>query len=109
MKKIDAIPTRGARWFRRVITVAGDLLDGNNQPPSEEIEFWHRDPIECIRELISNPTFRDKLAFAPERVYADPEGSNRIYDEMWTADWWWDIQVRLSLLISRFVLKRLMN
>lgn len=33
----------------------------------------------------------------PEQVYTNKTGQNRIYDEMWTADWWWDTQVSLIL------------
>jgi hypothetical protein len=33
------------------------------------------------------------MRFAPERAYKDPEGKNRIFDEMWTGDWWWNLQV----------------
>jgi len=30
-----------------------------------------------------------------ERVYLDERGEVRIFDEMWTADWWWNTQVSL--------------
>ena len=39
-----------------------------------------------------NPMFKDVLKYAPEKAYLD-EGKNHIYDEMWSADWWWDTQV----------------
>ena len=42
---------------------------------------------------MGNPMFKDVLKYAPEKAYLDPEGKNRIYDEMWSADWWWDTQV----------------
>ena len=61
---------------------------------TEEVELWRRDPIECIRELIGDPAFKDSLSYTPEKVYADAEGRERVYDEMWTGDWWWDVQVR---------------
>lgn len=35
------------------------------------------------------------MKFAPERVYEDKECRNRIFDETWTGDWWWDLQVSL--------------
>ncbi|KAI6004577.1 hypothetical protein EDC04DRAFT_2611630 [Pisolithus marmoratus] len=31
----------------------------------------------------------------------DSAGKNHIYDEMWTADWWWDVQVSSHLQILR--------
>lgn len=59
----------------------------------EQLELWHRDPIQCVQELLSNPAFVDHLQFGPERVYLDENCTNRRYDEMWTADWWWNKQV----------------
>lgn len=59
----------------------------------EKVELWRRDPVECIRELLSNPAFHGNIAYAPERVYEDAEATVRIYDEMWTGDRWWELQV----------------
>lgn len=36
------------------------------------------------------------MRYAPERVYADEEGKERIYDNMWTGNWWWETQVNNS-------------
>lgn len=60
---------------------------------SEELELWRRDPVDCVRELLGNPAFRDHLRYAPEHVFLDEEGEDRVYDEAWTADWWWKTQV----------------
>ncbi|KAG2363977.1 hypothetical protein BDR07DRAFT_1450513 [Suillus spraguei] len=35
------------------------------------------------------------MAYAPEHAYDDKEGKCRIYDEMWTCDWWWETQGKL--------------
>jgi hypothetical protein len=72
----------------------GELLGEDNAPIIEEHELWIRDPIECVRELIGNPAFREYMAYAPEKAYADKNGGNQRYDEMWTGDWWWETQVR---------------
>lgn len=71
----------------------GDLVNAKGEFLEEEIEFWERDPMECIRDLIQNPLFKDQMAYAPEKVYRDAGGKTRVYDEMWTGDWWWEIQV----------------
>ena len=71
----------------------GELLGEDNKPIIEEHELWIRDPVECVRELIRNPAFRECMAYAPEKTYADKHGRNRQYDEMWTGDWWWETQV----------------
>jgi hypothetical protein len=54
--------------------------------------------VECVKELLGNPALRDSMKYAPERHFKDEVGTNQIYDEMWTADWWWDMQVCLSLV-----------
>ena len=51
--------------------------------------------MECIRELIGNPAFRDKMQYVPEKVYKDCDGNVRVFDEMWTGDWWWNLQVSI--------------
>lgn len=55
-----------------------------------------RNPVECAAELLSNPTFEGKMKFAAEWM-VDGEG-NRVVNEMWTADWWAEIEVRRRLI-----------
>jgi hypothetical protein len=70
----------------------------------EMLELWYRDPVECVRELIGKPTFDGHLKYAPERhfadavgeievMFADAAGDIEVINEMWTASWWWKIQV----------------
>ena len=33
------------------------------------------------------------MSYVPQQAYTGAEGKNHIFDEMWTADWWWDTQV----------------
>ncbi|KAJ7073219.1 Zn-finger domain-containing protein [Mycena belliarum] len=93
LKKVDQLPT-GPDWTCKIVTAAGNKLDENDELMSEELELWMRDPVECIKELMSNTAFRDHMAYAPERVYGTAAGSeeSRIFDEMWTAEWWWKLQ-----------------
>lgn len=90
----DKLP-RGAQWIHELVRVTGDLSDEDGLPLVDELELYRRDPVECIRELIGNPAYDGSIAYAPERVFYDAEGKNRAYNEMWTADWWWDTQVSL--------------
>ena len=92
LKKVDQLPT-GPEWKCNIIEVTGDLLDDEGKPMSEHLELWHRDPIECVKALIGNPAFKDFISYVPERVYRDDKGWVRVYDEMWTGDWWWETQV----------------
>lgn len=91
-KKIDALP-QGGEWFHEIIEVVGDRTDEDGKPMTEELELWRRDPVECVRELIANPTFKGHMAYAPERVFEDEEALCRILEEMWTGNWWWKTQV----------------
>ncbi len=95
-KKVDQLRT-GPEWLYHTFEVEGDRKDETGKILEEPCELWYRDPVECIAELFSNPSFNDSIAYSPERVYADKAGKNRIYDEMWTADWWWNIQVSSTM------------
>ncbi|KAI5995121.1 hypothetical protein EDD15DRAFT_2387675 [Pisolithus albus] len=94
LKYVDSLRT-GPAWTCEMIDVVGDVVAEDGSTRWEQLELWRRDPVECVMELIGNPAFRDAMAYVPERAYADSEGKNRIYDEMWTADWWWDVQGKL--------------
>ncbi|KAG1850657.1 hypothetical protein F4604DRAFT_1592754 [Suillus subluteus] len=94
MKAIDQLP-RGTEWQLKRITVQGNKLTNNGQCETEDLELWLQDPVDCICELMANPEFDRMVSYAPERVFADMEGKTRRYDEMWTGDWWWEMQGRL--------------
>ncbi|THH03596.1 hypothetical protein EW145_g6149 [Phellinidium pouzarii] len=91
---IDSLPDSTA-WKCDFIKVEGDVMNLNGTPMTETYPLWRRDAIEIIQELIGNPTFRNDIAYFPERAYTDAQGTCRIYDELWTADWWWDKQSML--------------
>ena len=96
MKKIDELPTQATGWTCDIVTSPGNqLTDEGELVPSERLELWRRDPVECLKELMGNPMFKDSLEYAPQKHFMDEEGTNRVYDEMWTGDWWWDTQVKL--------------
>lgn len=49
--------------------------------------------VECIRSLYGDPEFTQDLVFAPERHYTSHERRCRVYNEMYTCEWWWTVQV----------------
>ncbi|KAI9437093.1 hypothetical protein F5148DRAFT_1278501 [Russula earlei] len=83
-KKIDTLPA-GSLWHTETFSFTGDLLDENGEPTQDHFELWYRNSLQCIEELISNPMF--------EKIYI--LWNTRIYDEMWTADWWWEMQDKI--------------
>lgn len=66
-----------------------ELIIGN-----ERLQLYHRDILLCIRALYGDPAFAHDLAFAPEQHYTDHEQTHRVYNEVYTGDWWWAVQVR---------------
>lgn len=54
--------------------------------------------MDCIKELMANPMFRDVMSYAPGRVWGDAEGTEEVIDEMWTASWWWKLQVSNNII-----------
>ncbi|KIJ50068.1 hypothetical protein M422DRAFT_777176 [Sphaerobolus stellatus SS14] len=95
-KIIDDLPTSEVPGFVcQTIRVEGTMKTADGEPLVEHLELWKRDPVECVREIISNPSLRDSLRYAPIRIFTDPERTERVYNEMWTGSWWWDAQDRL--------------
>ena len=84
-----------------MVKVNGDRVGNDGEKMLEDLELWMRDPVECVKELIGNPVFKELMSFVPERVYTDKNGTNRIYDEMWTADPWWKMQVSVTKFLSK--------
>ena len=96
-KYIDTLP-RGPKWECEPFVITGDELDKQKQPRTELVYLWKQNPVECIQELIRNLAFREHLWYTPEKVYKDCNGDNQMFDEMWTSDWWWNLQVRFHYL-----------
>ncbi|KAN0094971.1 hypothetical protein V8E55_003258 [Tylopilus felleus] len=100
MKLIDQLPT-GPEWQCELVRMRGDAViprepgdieadKGHNielEGEGEELELW--------LQLIGNVAFKNEMAYAPEKVYTDPQAKTQRYDEMWTGDWWWKTQSRL--------------
>jgi hypothetical protein len=62
--------------------VKGDILDEDGAPQTETVELWHRDPVECVEELIGNPKFKAYMKYAPYHLYANKDGTKQSWDEM---------------------------
>lgn len=107
--KIDSLPggvndklSGSIKWHCKTITTTGDIPDLEKDPTSktmktETVELWFRDPVEYVAELIGNPMFKDAMRYAPEKLFTDEAGTDEVVNEMWTAQWWWEIQVRLDV------------
>lgn len=99
-KIVDALP-QGAVWKSQLLKVTGDVKGLDGAEIVEELELWYRDPVECIRELIGNPLFRDSMSYAPEQLFEDPGGRRRVWNQMSSGDWWWKVQVRTGSSLTQ--------
>lgn len=70
------------------ITVHGDLVDDDGEPLPQEMEMWVRDPVECVRELLRNPAFKDVTDYRPRKIYQDRAKKERYFGEMSSGKWW---------------------
>lgn len=60
---------------------------------SEHLEMWYCDPLEIVRELLGNPIFKDVMQYMPIQLFMSADGREQVFNEMWTGEWWWRIQV----------------
>jgi len=72
--------SRYLQWFE------GQVEDGKRT-----LSFFYHNVLDCVRYLVRQIAYRDDFVYAPRCEY-DHTGQ-RVYAEMHTANWWWDIQV----------------
>src|SRR6266699_3930275 len=67
-KHIDSLPS-GPPWMCTPMTITGDETDKAGKAKTEVVELWHRNPLECIAELLGNPAFEGDQTFKPMRLF----------------------------------------
>ena len=88
-KIIDGLPMHRPTFKRKKVGHAG-----------ETYEFFSRNIIDCIKEIYGRHDLVPYLKVKPERHYADADQTIRIYGDIHTGRWWWEIQVRVTDLIA---------
>ncbi|KAJ7688633.1 hypothetical protein B0H17DRAFT_1135597 [Mycena rosella] len=88
-EKVNSLPG-GAKWHCKHLGTKGDLPDLKKDPTGATMrhkhnELWWQDPVDLL----------GCMRYAPEKLYADQAATNKVINEMWTANWWWEIQKRL--------------
>ncbi|KAJ8507713.1 hypothetical protein ONZ45_g9944 [Pleurotus djamor] len=82
-KLVDSLPCRAGSWETAELTFED----------SSDVHFiWYRDPLEALRSLWQDPTLAEDFTYQPCKVYND---KHRVYNEMWTGDWWHNVQAKL--------------
>ncbi|KAG8730883.1 hypothetical protein FRC10_002295, partial [Ceratobasidium sp. 414] len=84
LRDIDRLPT-GPNWTTADVSVGEGL--------HERVHTVHmRNVLEVIRELLGARRFEHCMQYAPERHWTSRNRRCRVYDEMWSGDWWWRMQ-----------------
>ncbi|QRW11994.1 Zn-finger protein [Ceratobasidium sp. AG-Ba] len=84
LQDIDALP-KGPKWVKDTVTV------GEGQYKRRHTVRF-RSVLEAVRHLIGARRFKDSMRYAPERHWTSQHKTCRLYDEMWSGDWWWRTQ-----------------
>lgn len=89
-QKIHDIPYGIAEdaWNISSFTVKSGMVDLKPTTYS----FKYRNIMHVLQFLLGHEPFADNLSYSPIRLYSDDEKTVRVYNEMHTADWWWDTQ-----------------
>lgn len=64
--------------------------------PDETFTLRHRNILSAIRGLWGDPSLANQLVYRPRRVFTNASRLKRVYSEMWTGEWWWEIQVNVG-------------
>jgi hypothetical protein len=87
-KRLDQLPAKGGEWRQSYVTQGPTAPQWS--PPI--VPFWYRDSLDVLKEILGDVRLAKDMKWAPERlINADGE---RLYSELWTGDWWPQIQVQ---------------
>lgn len=83
-KYLPSVP----EWTSKNVRILTKKIGVDGTRLFEDVELWKRNPVNIIQELLENPDFRNEIRYKPTKLYTDEEQTERIYNEMWTGDWW---------------------
>ncbi|KAF8496067.1 hypothetical protein JB92DRAFT_3126275 [Gautieria morchelliformis] len=78
-----------------LVQVNGDVHDYNGERRIEELFIWCHNPVDCVKELIGNPAFKEAMNYALQKVFTGSTEEDQVFNEMWTGEWWWELQEKL--------------
>lgn len=89
--KLNSIPYGLSleNWKIATVSVPSSITGTVSQPHAVQYQKVEN----VIRFLLGHTPFKDNLTYSPIRLWND--GDSRIYTEMWTGDWWWEMQEKL--------------
>jgi hypothetical protein len=81
-KRLDIIADTQAEW---------NELEVKGRNEEYTCTAWMRDPMAVLQEILDNSKIKDKVVWAPRRMY--DEAGLRVYTDLYTTEWWWKMQV----------------
>ncbi|KAG1868538.1 hypothetical protein F4604DRAFT_1881487 [Suillus subluteus] len=73
-----------AKWKTRELWYKSD--------PDDKHTIHYRDSKEVISALLGNPAHAKDNVYHPRKIFTDSSKMTRIYNEMWTSEWWNTVQ-----------------
>ena len=56
--------------------------------------------IQAIRALLGNIRHAGKIMYQPRKIFRDVSCMQRIYNEMWSGEWWHTVQASTFIIMS---------
>ena len=85
LARIDAIEVGDVTWESFVCKYEGDISDESPSWMSQGYEVHYRDPLDVIKNILSNTDFKNRMDYAPYLEY-DAKGERQFHDFM-SANW----------------------
>ncbi|KAG8696652.1 hypothetical protein FRC09_008338 [Ceratobasidium sp. 395] len=82
---IDKFLPRGPKWRVKTFKIVGSK-------GTEYVQFWYRDLLEAILQLLADPQFREHMMYKPTKEYTTAERTTRKYGETPASDRMWNLQ-----------------
>ncbi|KAG8729536.1 hypothetical protein FRC10_003813 [Ceratobasidium sp. 414] len=82
----------GPVWHLHEINIKNAL-----NPDNPRVQYLiTRNIVDVVRDMMANPAFCDLLKYAPETYWTSEAKTERVFGDMWSADWWPRMQEELG-------------
>ena len=85
-QKVDSLPERAGTWTEKTLFYPDH--------PDKTFIVRYRDPLEAVKTLLGDPTYAKDIVYKPKKTF---NHDNRIWNEMWTGEWWYKTQVSVNV------------
>lgn len=93
---IDSIKEGDVPWDSFSVTFNSDRPTSTTPLPPwayQQYEVWFRDPLHVMESQLANPDFKEKIDYAPKRVFRK---GKRQYQDLLSGNWAWKQAVRFE-------------